>query len=421
MVAAGVPLSLLAGAIMPSFGVTGFAWLALVLLLMLADAIFCTGTVPHLRVQAPCTLQVGHKETLTVWSDFAGTVPASIELAVGTSDRIDVQPVRLMSRPGQAGNFVLSPQRRGEASIDQVWARWRGPLGMIWRQHSKLINERTPVLINTKAAQDFAARRFSQSIDPGVMMCRQAGDGGELNALKEFTAGSDRRMIDWKQSARHGALLTREYRAERSTTLLLAIDTGRLMSEPIAGTPRVDHSVTTALAVASAALMEGDRVALLSFNSAPQLVSGLTNGMHAFGDLQRLATMIDCSNEETDFAAGVTTMLDTLDRRAIVIIFTDFAAGDAADRMVGSLARLLVKHAGLFVVFRDEDVEQIADTEPRTGRSIARSIVAGAMRRERQAAFDQLTRLGARLAEIRPKDATAALLSRYMRMKRDPT
>jgi uncharacterized protein (DUF58 family) len=419
MAAAGVPLSLVPGAIMPSLWVVGFAWLALALLLTTADALLCvTGTIPTLRIQTPATLQVGLLERVTVRVDFSGAPPAAVEMALGTSERIGTQPARHVGRPGEAFDFVLSPQRRGEASIDQLWARWRGPLGLIWRQRTEVIGKQVPVLINTRAAQDMAAR-LSRSFLAGASMAHDIGVGGELNALVEFTSGSDRRMIDWKQSARHGSLLTREYRAERSTRIMLAIDAGRVMSEQIGGMPRIDHGLTSALALAYAALKDGDRVGLLSFDSAPRVVSALTSGTHAFNGLQRLAAKIDYSNEETDFAAGVTSMLNALERRTIVVVFTDFSDSHAADRMVESLARLLGKHAVLFVAFRDDDVERIADGEPIAARDVARAVVAGAMLRERRAVFDRLHHLGAHVVELRPKDATPLLLSRYMRLKRE--
>ena len=77
---------------------------------------------------------------------------------------------------------------------------------------------------------------------------RRAGEGREFEALADYQPGMDRRMIDWKRSARHGKLLAREFRIERNNNIVLAIDSGRLMCEPVDGVPKVDRAVTAALA-----------------------------------------------------------------------------------------------------------------------------------------------------------------------------
>ena len=78
-------------------------------------------------------------------------------------------------------------------------------------------------------------RLFSRDAAAGLKAQLERGDGAEFHALREFQPGMDRRAIDWKQSARHGKLLAKEFRTERNHHMVLAIDTGRLMCEPLAG------------------------------------------------------------------------------------------------------------------------------------------------------------------------------------------
>uniref|UniRef100_UPI0013D63301 DUF58 domain-containing protein n=2 Tax=Pseudomonadota TaxID=1224 RepID=UPI0013D63301 len=69
----------------------------------------------------------------------------------------------------------------------------------------------------------------------------------EFEALTEWRSGMERRTIDWNHSARHLQLLARENRIERNNQIVFAIDTGRVMCEPIDGLPRVDRAITAAL------------------------------------------------------------------------------------------------------------------------------------------------------------------------------
>ena len=91
---------------------------------------------------------------------------------------------------------------------------------------------------------------------------------------------------------------------------MFAIDSGRQMSEPVAGLPRVDRAVSAMLLTAWIALKLGDRVALHAFDSRPRLASGLISGAGAFAELQRLAADIDYSGEETNYTFALTTLAD---------------------------------------------------------------------------------------------------------------
>ncbi|MGM3299115.1 DUF58 domain-containing protein, partial [Bacillus cereus group sp. BC229] len=86
------------------------------------------------------------------------------------------------------------------------------------------------------------------------------GEGTEYEALAEYQPGMDRRAIDWNASARHVKLLAKEYRVERDNRVVLAIDAGRTMAEPVGGMPRVDRAVSAALLLAYVGLKLNDRI-----------------------------------------------------------------------------------------------------------------------------------------------------------------
>ena len=92
----------------------------------------------------------------------------------------------------------------------------------------------------------------------------------------------DPRTIDWKASARHRRLLSQERRAERDHQVVVAIDTGRLMGEPLEGMPRLDHAVHAALLLGYVALRTGDRVGLFAFDERPRAWAAPAAGVESF-------------------------------------------------------------------------------------------------------------------------------------------
>src|SRR5262249_38072470 len=155
-----------------------------------------------------------------------------------------------VSEGGAVAAFTLTPKRRGESQLERAYVRWQGPLGLAWRQAEIGLEHRIAITADLGSIERYAQRLFSRTFVHGLKPMRDRGDGSEFDALANFQQGMDPRLVDWKQSARHMNLLAKEVRAERNHQLVFAVDTGRLMCEPIAGTPRVDCALNAALMLA---------------------------------------------------------------------------------------------------------------------------------------------------------------------------
>ena len=99
-------------------------------------------------------------------------------------------------------------------------------------------------------------------------------------------------------------LVAKEYRTERNNNIVMALDAGRAMCEPLAGVPRIDRAVSAALLTAFVALKDGDRVGLFAFDSqAARVEPARSRGARAFAVLQRVAAGIDYSAERDQLHA----------------------------------------------------------------------------------------------------------------------
>jgi len=422
LAAAGAPVALAVALAAPGLWVAAGAWVLMAAGLMLADALLSARPAAlELSVAAPRVLGVGRDDAAEVTAAFAGAAPRQVELALGANDRLSVSPARQTARAAGGAaraRFALSPQRRGEGRIEGLWARWQGPLGLVWRQRETQPAHALAVTPDVQAVKDEALRLFARDAPFGQKAQLDTGEGSDFHALKEFQTGMDLRSIDWKQSARHAKLVGREYRTERNHHVILAIDTGRLMSAPTAGVPRLDLAINAALLLAFVGLKLGDRVGLFAFDARPRVSSGVTAGAQAFPLIQRLAAQIEYSAEETNFTLGLTTLAGRLDRRALVVVFTDFADPTSAELMVENVQRLMRTHLVMFVVFRDQELEDLVRAEPQDADDVSRAVVAGALLRQREVVVARLKRLGAQIVEAKAGELGPALVNVYLDAKR---
>ncbi|MGY4396793.1 uncharacterized protein (DUF58 family) [Sphingomonas sp. UYAg733] len=419
---AGAPVALMVAVFIPSIWYAGLAWPLAVLLLTAVDA-FVGARKGEARIDKVPSVCVGATFDAKVSVVLTGNhAPGSAEVAIAANALFTTEDDGRLVVPlaaGRGATFLpLTAVRRGHVRIDRLWLRWRGPLGLAWKQRSIAIDIDFPILPDIRPVEQRGAQIFQRHALQGLIAQIDRGDGADFESLVEFRAGMDRRAIDWKQSARHQKLHAKEFRTERNNQIVFAVDAGRQMSEPVAGLPRVDRAVSAMLLTAWVALKLGDRVALHAFDSRPRIASGLISGAASFAELQRLAAGIDYSSEETNYTFALTTLGSRLTRRSMIVLFTEFTDLTTAEFLVRAAARLVKTHLLLVVVLRDEEVETIADREPRDVDDVTRAITAAALLKDRRVVLTQLHHLGVHVIESEYERVGERLVAGYVDLKR---
>jgi uncharacterized protein (DUF58 family) len=419
---AGAPIALAVGAMAPGLWLVGPAWIVLAAGLVLADA--ALGANRHaleVQVRPPALLAVGGSGKAVVQAEFGkGAVPPRVELALEAGDKLQPPGPVTAEVAGRAleAVFPLVPVRRGSGRLTRLWLRWTGPLGLAWKQRQDGLDLAIPLIPNVPAVKEEAIRLFSRDAPFGAKSQLETGEGSEFHALRDFQTGMDPRAVDWRRSARHGQLLAKEFRTERNHHIVFALDAGRLMCQPLLGLPRIDRALNAALLLAFVGLKLGDRVGFFSFDARPRLSTGAVSGTAAFPLLQKLVSEIDYSTEETNFTLGLTQLSGELERRSLVVVFTDFADSTSAELMVENVGRLLDRHLVLFVVFRDEELEALTRAEPHQPDDVSRAVIAQSLLREREVVTQRLRRLGVQVVDAPVERMGPALLNSYFDLKR---
>jgi uncharacterized protein (DUF58 family) len=398
------------------------AYLAAVLLAILMDAL---RAMPAGRL----TVALRPFEAAYVGADDAVQVelitswhapPAAIE-AKCEHDGLIAMPdvVRAQFAPHQALrlDYPLAGKRRGLAELAALWLRWQGPFGLIQQQRRFAFGRKIRILPNIAGVRAMALRLNTKDALIGAKSVLQLGDGSEFDALRDYAPGLDRRTIDWKHSARHRRLVSKEFRAERNHQVILAFDTGYLMREPLAGIPKLDHAINAGLLLGYTSLKSGDRVGLFGFDARPRQYAPPLGGPSQFARLQRQAAGLAYSAEETNFTLGLADLTARLSRRSLVVLTTEFIDTVTAELMLENVARLASRHLVLFVSLRDPDLAAVIDAPPRSFAGMARSVVADELRRDRLVVFERLRRLGVQCLEAAHGEIGVELVNRYLAIK----
>jgi uncharacterized protein (DUF58 family) len=427
LAALGGPVALIAGSANEGLWVVGLFWCAGIIAACVLDALL-GAAVKSTSIANPDFpyFSIARHEDWRLVCDFGGgRVPGKLQAALDCDARLGVADFQANgvadTRRGYDGkawfDFAFSPLRRGRGMIRGANVRWHGPFGLVWKQKRFVFDHDAPITTNIRGVREEALKWFTRNAVFGSKIDRTVGEGSEFHALREFQTGMDRRSLDWKQSARHGKLLAKEYRTERNHNIIFALDSGRIMCEPVGGAPRIDRAIEAALLTALACLRAGDKAGVFAFDARPRTSTAALSGQAAFATLQHSVSEIDYSTEETNYVLGLATLSGKLKRRSLIIVFTEFADQTAAQLMVEALGRLLKRHLVMFVAFRDEELEALQDATPTTPEDVSRAVVAASMLSEREIVLARLKAMGVHIVEGKAGNIGPSIISAYLDLK----
>ncbi len=420
----GLPVAIAVGLYAPA----AWPWVPLVLaglfVLAILDGVFApVGNGLDIRMRLPRSVGVGRDADVPLSVRFAhGRRPGRIELRLGLDKLLAASTYDRKPERGEDGVFIgtlhLKTRARGLGKIDAGFVRWQGYLGLVYVQKKVPLDKQVSITPDLKGVEEDASNLFSRDNIYGIRVQNQLYNGSEYHALREYDASQDHRRIDWRSSARHMKLYSREYQAERNHHIVLAYDTGRLMGEPLLGLKRLDRAIYAGLLLGYCALKIGDNIRTFGFASRPQHVTPMISGTQGFEALKHQLAALDDKPEESNHTLALADLNAQVARRSLVVLFTDFIDEISADLMLEALNRVAKKHLVLFVAFKDEVVDDLIARQPRQPEDVTRAVFAKRISSQRERVLSQLRRAGVEVLEAPTEGLATAIVSRYLALKR---
>ncbi len=428
-IAIGAPFALLLGLFRPDLWVAAPAWVALGIAMVVFDAMLGARVgQARLAFSVPAAVGVGDPFDIGVRVATGGSgIPRAARVALDVDGRLAalgrIDAPLIADGDDAAARIPVAARRRGVARAAAAWIGWTGPIGFARKQRRIAIDRDIAVVPSIRAVREEGAKLFARDAQIGQRLNARLGEGSEFESLVRFMPGLDRRAIDWKQSARHTDLLAKQFETERDNRIVLAIDAGRMMSDPVVtaegqAESRLDRAVSAALTLGYVALRLEDRVSLSSFAARPRISTREYIRLADFAALRRAATDIDYAAEESNYTLGLASIGASLKRRAMIVVFTEFADAISAELMICAAERLVTRHLLVFVVMADSELETLAARLPETAQDMTGATIAAELLRDRRVVLTRLRRMGALVVETPPEGMAAGLLATYVRVKR---
>jgi uncharacterized protein (DUF58 family) len=363
-------------------------------------------------------IEIENQSAVPIHASLIDELPPSLR-EVPASLHLDVPAGR-----ASEDHYSVLPRLRGDNAAGRLFLRYRSPLGLAERWATADLSQTVRVLPDLAQARNFVLYLIrSRQVEMEKRRRRQRGQGRDFESLREYRPGDEPRDICWTATARRHHLTTRVYQVERSQTIWMVVDAGRLSRteiRPPDGSPskeKLDYAVDAALSLAMVATQSGDRVALLAYGRAiQQLVTGGRGASHLRAVLESLA-QVRGEPSEANHARAVQTLLQRQSRRSLVVWLTDFAETATTPEVIEYAIHLTRRHLVVFAAIGQPDLAELANAVPRNVDEMYRHAAALEVAERRQRLFRTLRDHGVLVVDIEAAGLAGAVVSRYLEVK----
>lgn len=367
-------------------------------------------------------LGLGHmtQVTIEVRNTSASSVSLQMTDEAPETFRPDLPEMQLLAPAGgTAGvSYSINPRARGDARFGDVWFRYRSPLFVAERWARARLPQTVRVYPNFGEVQRMRIYLIrSRQIEIEKRLKRQRGHGREFESLREYRPGDEFRDISWSATARRGKLITKMYQVERSQTVWLVLDAGRLLGARIGALNKLDHAVNAALSLAQIALYSGDLVGLLAYDRRLRQRVAPGRGMPHLRALIESLAQIRAVTSEADHLLAAKSLLSLQSRRSLVVWLTDVAETAVTPEVIECTASLARQHLVLFGIMAQTELRVLVASCPETVHDMYRYSAALEIVLRRELLLRQLRQQGALVLESTPSGLATTLANQYLELK----
>jgi len=348
--------------------------------------------------------------------------------------------------------YSVHPTTRGNVSMGRTFLRYHGPARFAERWAAVDARQTLRIYPNLREPQRYTLYLTrSRQMEQEKRLKRLVGRGREFESLREFRESDEARDICWTATARRGKLISKVYQTERSQSVVLVVDAGRLMlartrsqpgvrsqdsgfrgrEHPSADLPtfppvhlpaapplmKLDYAVNAALTLAHVVEHSGDTTGLLTYGRKLQSYLPCARGAEHLRHLLEQLALVAGEAVEADHALAADSLLARQRRRSLVVWLTDLAETAATPDVIEAASRLLSRHLVLFAVVGEPELRALLARRPESPGQMYQYVAAQQVIERRELLLRRMREQGALAMEFLPGRLSPEIVNHYLQIK----
>lgn len=364
----------------------------------------------------------GDDNEITIGLESRYSFPVRLEII----DEIPVQfqrrdiLFRLLLKPGERKvlAYRLRPLHRGSFGFGLIRVFVRTEIGLLTRRYSLGRPADVSVYPSYLQLRKYQLMAISNRLsEAGLKKLRRIGHSMEFEQIREYVKGDDYRTINWKATARKGALMTNNYSEEKSQQIYCVLDKGRVMKMPFEGLSLLDYSINTSLVLSNVALIRQDKAGIISF---AENISSFLPAEKNNAQMQAILEVLYNQKTrylESDFERLYIFLRRKVTQRSLIVLFTNFESLNSMRRQLPYLKKIAENHLLLTVFFENSELAAMLEAPAENLKAVYTKTIAEKFNLEKKLIVKELNRQGILSVLTGPKQLTVNALNKYLEIK----
>ncbi|MBE8723628.1 DUF58 domain-containing protein [Flavobacterium hungaricum] len=314
--------------------------------------------------------------------------------------------------------YDLRPTERGEYHFGALNLYVSSPLRLISRRFQFEENKMVPTYPSYIQLRKYDLLAFSNNLfQYGIKRIRRIGHTMEFEQIKEYVQGDDLRTLNWKATAKKNALMVNQFQDEKSQSVYMAIDKGRVMQMPFDGLSLLDYAINSTLVLSNVILKKQDKAGLFTFSKK---VENRVFAEKRASQMQKiLETLYNVKTDffESDYSRLYVDIKKNINQRSLIILYTNFETMDGLNRQLPYLKGIAKSHLLVVVFFQNTELNSIIDKKTETIQEIYDKVIAEKFMFEKRLIANELKKYGIHTVLTQPENLTLDAINKYLEIK----
>lgn len=314
--------------------------------------------------------------------------------------------------------YYLRPTSRGEYVFGNLNIYAMSPLRLISRRFTFDKNQMVPTYPSYIQLRKYDLMAFSNNLfQYGVKKIRRIGHTMEFEQIKEYVQGDDIRTLNWKATAKKNALMVNQFQDEKSQSIYMAIDKGRVMKMPFNGLSLLDYAINATLVLSNVILKKQDRAGMFTFSKKVEnrvAAERRSSQMH-----QILESLYNIKTDffESDYSRLYVDIKKNINHRSLIILYTNFETLDSLHRQLPYLKGIAKSHLLVVVFFQNTELNDIINSKAVTVQEVYDKVIAEKFAFEKRLIVNELKKYGIHSVLTQPENLTLDTINKYLEIK----
>ncbi|MEJ7623879.1 MAG: DUF58 domain-containing protein [Pyrinomonadaceae bacterium] len=314
--------------------------------------------------------------------------------------------------------YNVLPPKRGRYEFGTTAVRCLSRLGLVWCQADVGQSQSVKVYPNIRWAREMELKALgARSFLAVQRRAVRRGESREFESMRDYVRGDELRHISWTATARRSKLTTRQYQIERDQTVMIAIDSGRLMTGRIGDETKFDTAIHASLALMSACARAGDNCGLMVFGRRTRKFLPPKRGLDHMDAVLEALHDVEPEIVEPSYARAFQFIASNLKKRTFVVLLTDLVDKDSSKELLVSLKLLRPRHLPLVVTIGDRDLNAVVGRKPADLKDVFTQSAAQEIIHGRESALRLVETIGGLALDVTGQTLAPRLLQTYLRVK----